>query len=365
MPRDANAPECTASDASTDSSQSVKKRKPTYLVRKAEASALEEEVRRLQAQVAVLQTQGMPAGAALAADPALQQSTATWKVLTESVKNQQLGVAAAQSLMTECSRTQFSHPLHTRIRLQTDWGERRATLVAIREQKLTNAYDYVMARSLHAADGPGQNSSEQFETDDGDVCNVGNTVVRFPGVQSLEQVFEALCFYLTNMEISISERLGHITVREDYDMIEGSAYNARIVSSDDNGVSTESNTIVFMQLVGRGDPRFGGEPCVVVASDCVDEDELYPYRPSEHARKDISGAIVMTTSREPKHALAATGEGFEGDELVVTMRRAGYLKLHRPEFPVSPLAQQELEAGIADWGPVMIKAMREILYART
>ncbi|EGZ18101.1 hypothetical protein PHYSODRAFT_354647 [Phytophthora sojae] len=155
------------------------------------------------------------------------------------------------------------------------------------------------------------------------------------------------------MEISISERLGHITVREDYDVLEGSAYNARITSSDSNGVTTESNTISFTQWFDLGDPRFGGEPCAIVAADCVDEDELYPYRPSERVRKDISGAIVLTASRQR-----------DSGELVVTMRRAGYLKLHCFQFPVSSLAQQELEAGIADWGAVMIKAMREILYAR-
>ncbi|KAG3248428.1 hypothetical protein PI124_g6908 [Phytophthora idaei] len=167
------------------------------------------------------------------------------------------------------------------------------------------------------------------------------------------------------MEISISERLGHITVREAFDMIEGSAYNARIVSSDDNGISTESNTIVFMQLIREDDLRFGGEPCVVVASDCVDEDELYAYRPSEYIRKDISGAIVMAASREQKpNSEAEESGGNESGELVVTMRRTGYLKLHRPAFPVSPLARQELEAGIADWGTVMIKAMREILYTQ-
>jgi hypothetical protein len=55
----------------------------------------------LQAQVAVLQTKGQPVGAAIAANPVLQQSTAKWKVLHDAVKNQQLGVAAAQSLMME------------------------------------------------------------------------------------------------------------------------------------------------------------------------------------------------------------------------------------------------------------------------
>ncbi|KAI9981086.1 hypothetical protein PInf_010495 [Phytophthora infestans] len=242
------------------SQSTVKKRKPTYLE---EEQALKDEILELQAQVAVLKTKGVSTGAAIAADPSQQQSTAKWKVLSNTIKSQQLG------------RTQYLHPLHSRIRLGKNWGERRATLMAMRESKLKGAYDYVMARSRFATDS--HDSNEQYETDEGDICFVGNTVVKFPGVQSLEQVFEALCFYLTNMEISISETLGHITVREDYDMVEGSAYNARIVSSDSNGISTESNTIVLMQLIREDDLRFGGEPCVVVASDCVDEDELYPY----------------------------------------------------------------------------------------
>ncbi|GMF23475.1 unnamed protein product [Phytophthora lilii] len=351
-----------------------------------EEKALKEEILQLQAQVAVLKTKGRPAGPAIAADPGLQQSAATWKVLHDLVKGQQLGVAQAQSLVMECAvsrilclsctlllriddefccweqRTQFSHPLCTRICLKQDWAGRRETLLAIREEKLRNAYEYVMARSQYGAEGPGQESNEQFETDDGDICFVGNTVVHFPGV-TLQQVFEALYFYLTNMEISISERLGHITVREDYDVIEGSAYNSRIVSNDNNGISTESNTIVFTQLIEKDDPRFGGEACAVVASDCVNEDELYPYRPSEHIRKDISGAVVLTAGREKKRSPIEREEGTDSadddGEQVVTMRRTGFLKLHRPEFPVSPLAQQELETGIADWGQEEEKALRD------
>lgn len=54
----------------------------------------------------------------------------------------------------------------------------------------------------------------------------------------------------------------------------------------------------------------------------------------------------MTASRdnEPRHEEADGGN--DSTEMVVTMRRTGYLKLHRPAFPVPPLAQQELEAGI-------------------
>ncbi|KAG6617223.1 uncharacterized protein IUM83_02684 [Phytophthora cinnamomi] len=379
MPRHQAKPQAVGSnlDDLVDSNNSPganapKKRKPTYLIRKEEEKTLRDEILQLEAQVAVLKTRGMPAGSSEAADPGMQDSKAKSKVLTNAIKQQQLGIASAQSLMAECMRTQYSNPLCTRICLKKDWGERRTTLLAMREQKLRNAYEYMMTRNSETPVGQDQNSNELLEDDNGNVFLLGSTVVTFPGVRSLRQVFEALWFYLTNMEISISERLGHITVREDYDMIEGSAYNARITSSDTNGITTESNAIVFGQLFENGDPTFGGEPCAIVASDCVDEDERYPYHLSEHVRKDISGGVVLTATRRKKQPTTGkcgqlldevepTGQD---EELVVTMRRAGYLKMHHPEFPVAPFALQELKAGIADWGQVMIKTMREVLYGQ-
>ncbi|KAF1792263.1 hypothetical protein GQ600_27334 [Phytophthora cactorum] len=90
------------SDASTDRSQSpehhaVKKRKPTYLIRKEEEKALRDEVLKLEAQVASLQTKRIPVAASM------QQVAAESKVLREVTRNQQLGVAAAQSLVLECA----------------------------------------------------------------------------------------------------------------------------------------------------------------------------------------------------------------------------------------------------------------------
>ncbi|GMF39662.1 unnamed protein product [Phytophthora fragariaefolia] len=159
------------------------------------------------------------------------------------------------------------------------------------------------------------------------------------------------------MEISISERLGHLTVRDDYDVIEGYAFNSRITSSADNGVTTESNTIGLMQFLEHGDPRFGGKSCAILTSDFVDEDERYPYRSSDHVRKDISGAILLTANA----ANADNADQTQRDQ-VVTMRRIGFIRLHCPEFPMPIPAQQELEDGIVDWGSVMIKTMRELLY---
>ncbi|KAF4028079.1 hypothetical protein GN244_ATG20263 [Phytophthora infestans] len=209
-----------------------------------------------------------------------------------------------------------------------------------------------MARSRHIVNGRDQESQDEFEADGGDVCCSGNVEIHFRRGVAKAGVRSSLPLRRQRG----NQQLGYITVREDYDVIEGSAFNSRIISSDENDVSTESNTIVFTQLFAQGNPRFGGEPCAVVASDCVDEDELYPYHGSdsgsERIRKDISGAIVLTVSRQQ-----------DKSELAVVMRRSDILKLHCPEFSLSTFAQQEPEDGIVDWGKVMITTFREVLFA--
>jgi len=347
--------------------QPKKKRKATYILRKEEQSALQQEIERLESQVAVLKTRNLPPEEAAKADPVLQRREAENAALTTVLRHQQLHVANAQSLLSRCLGDQHTHPLYTRIRLTRDWPERRATLRAIRTEKLRNAYEYIMARSSHAQPEKMQLSDERFESAQGDLCCVRFETVHFRGVESLEQVYNALIFYLTNMEISISERLGHITVRDDYDSIEGTAYNSRIASTEDCGVTTEMNAVSFPQLFGKDELGPGVGPCAIMASDCVDEDELYPYNPAERVRKDVSGAVLLTTSRrKPKHKEKRLGTttmaGGDETELVVTMRRAAFVKLHRPQFPVSPFALQELHEGIARWGDVMLKTIRSVVY---
>ncbi|KAG2877579.1 hypothetical protein PC117_g27066 [Phytophthora cactorum] len=95
--------------------------------------------------------------------------------------------------MSRCLGTQQSHPLYTRICLPKDWGKRRNKLVSIREERLRNAYDFVMDPRHYVDPAKAQYCDERFETTEGDFCGV-----RFE-------------------KISITERLGHITVRDDYE----------------------------------------------------------------------------------------------------------------------------------------------------
>lgn len=169
---------------------------------------------------------------------------------------------------------------------------------------------------------------------------------------SLRQVYDAVLFSMNNVEISICERLGHVTTRDDYDCADNSILNARIVSTNDLGVTTEVSGIMFSRFFEAAE-GFHGEPCGMLVIDSVDEDELYPYAPSERVRKDVSAAFVLTTDRLQKGS----------DELVVTLRRAAFVKLHYPEFDLSERVWQDLQQDVARWGDITTRAIRSVLYS--
>jgi len=192
-------------------------------------------------------------------------------------------------------------------------------------------------------------SDERFETANGDVCSAVFQTVHLPGVRSVKQAFDALLFSLNNAEITISERLGHVTVRDDYGGVDGKTLNARIVSTNDDGVATEINCAMMAQLFDTTADVCGGKPCGIAVINSIDGDELYPYAPSERVRKDVVAAFVLTQS----HPGGAR----------VTLRRAAFVKLHRPEFAISEAVWQEMQQEAAQWGDVVVRSIRSVLYS--
>ncbi|KAG6621989.1 uncharacterized protein IUM83_07378 [Phytophthora cinnamomi] len=327
-----------------------KRRKCTYAARREEAKELRQEVRKLESQVAVLTLRSAEPGQESEVDAMLKQAEQENAKLRDSARKKQLQVAEMQSAMSRCLGDQRTHPLHTRICLPKDWGQRKAKLMAIREEKLRNAYNFVMD-PIHFVDVDRTTCSDElFESEEGDFCGVRFDIVQFPGVKSMKQVYDAAVFYLTNMEISITERLGHITVRDDYDSVDGSLYNARVSSSVRNDITMETSSLLFPKM----DPE---EKYGIVVLDSVDEDELYPYNPANRVRKDISAAAVFSAKRNPSTKCSDCE-----DELVVTMKRSAFLRIHRPQFPLPEDTLQELSTDIMAWGDVMVKTIRSIVY---
>lgn len=197
-------------------------------------------------------------------------------------------------------------------------------------------------------------ADERFENARGDYSCLRYEVVQFSNVTSVKQVYDAYMSYLLHIEISVSEQLGHITVRDDFDVIEDRLASYRFLTKE-NGVSIETHGAIFFQYFESHELANGG-PCGVIMIDCVEDDALYPYIPNEAVRKDVIAVIVLTPHVKP------SSDGQEPDELVVTLSYGKYIKLHHSECPLAtPEAVKSMRGNITGWGDVMLKSIQDIL----
>jgi hypothetical protein len=253
------------------------------------------------------------------------------------------------SVLTQ--RAQFSVPVNIPIRLGTDPVQRRQELLSLSRLKLDTAYRFLEER-FRGVDGQQRyQDREMWTSPEGDFCVASCDLMLFHGVKSVKQVFDALQFYLVNMEISISEVLGQLTIREDIDSIDTLVSNHRLISSTDYGIVVEVNSATFSEYFEKFADH-NDEEFALLTSGFVTEDELFPYCPQERVRKNISGTVSLRPLRSPSTS----------GELVVVMRRAAFLSIEKPQFPVSDAALADLEYNVGSWGDVMIKSMRDVLY---
>uniref|UniRef100_K3X4A4 Uncharacterized protein n=1 Tax=Globisporangium ultimum (strain ATCC 200006 / CBS 805.95 / DAOM BR144) TaxID=431595 RepID=K3X4A4_GLOUD len=332
----------------TEQHGAAKARKPTHVLRKEEKASLLNTVETLESQLEFLKDR------AGLVNKGLTEKMIANDVMREAAHFQHLSVARTQSAISEYLDAQTTNPLSTCIRLGTNWDDRSETLRAVKETKLRRAYEYVAARSEMLDPFRTHCSANVCENENGDKCGSRFDSTPLEGVEGVKQVFDTLLYFLMNIEISISERLGHITVREDYDSIDNSISNYRLLS-DTNGIPIESNGIVFSKYY----PQYqlsNGAPCGIIVVDFVDDDALYPYAPSERVRKDVSAAFVLT-----QHVKTTQDSKGPKDTLVVTLSRAGFFKLHLPQFDISPYDLQDVSENGGGWGQIMIKAVKEML----
>jgi hypothetical protein len=334
------------------------KRKATYLKRKEEQATLQDEVVRLQRQVADLQSE-KDKGA-----QTLSESIDLNAALKDTLEQQRLAVATTQSLLSRQVRT--GNPLNIHIRLGRGWNERRETLQSMKDERLAQGFRYVTARFHHLDALQPHFSEERYEDAQGDYCCSRNEVIPFPGVGSMSKVFDAVKFTMNTLEISVSEQLGHITVRDDYDAVEADSFiaNYRLASGIGSGVTLELNTVAFGQYIE--DPSmFEGKPYGVLALDSVDQDDLHPYRHKECVRKVISGTVVLIPVPRRKSSTRKASSGKAGDDtdVDIVMLRSFFVKTCQPEFEVSETVNQELRDTSTRWGDVVLQTIRRIIYA--
>ncbi|KAG1690756.1 hypothetical protein DVH05_027805 [Phytophthora capsici] len=314
-----------------------RKRVPTYVVRKEEARALTAEIKALEQQLFVLQdTQN---------GGDIQLTTAKNVALQKLISLQQLALASTSSMLSNHISSQTENPIKMHIHLPKQWAARRETLVGLREPKFRQCRDYLDARCRDLDMAKDQLSQQRYEDPDGNSVYQIFKVTHFRG-KSLKQVFDALLFFMFNMEISISETLGDITVRDDYDTIDNELYisNHRLVSKHD-GVTSEVNAATFAQCF----TELGSSSFAMVASESIDQDDLHPYNSSEYVRRDVSAAVLLSEEKS-------------GDEEVgVVLRGIFFMKIYKPNFDVPEQTLTDVQERTAQWPNVMLRSVREMI----
>ncbi|ETI35163.1 hypothetical protein F441_18332 [Phytophthora nicotianae CJ01A1] len=351
-----------------------KRRRPSYLVRQDEVKRLQTQLQVLQRQLKRLQARPRSARAQILDVVGANNS------LRDVIHGQQLAVAGARSMLAGMQERQTGSPLCRHIHLPREWWERRQVLLSLKSDMITRGCQYVVARSQHLDLMKPQLMDHRYEDAQGNFCCERFEFFHFTGVQSIKQVFEAIKYFMLNMEITISEALGHTTVREDYDTVDDgtSLWNYRLLSTDSHGITSEVNKVVLTEYFDES-VQMGGEPCAVVVTDSVDVDNLYPYNPQERVRRDISATTVLTEMKRKKQKRSMSTESEqsnesgndrrtsdgddmlnegEEDELVVVMQRVAFMKMHKPEFEISRSAMRSLKEGIASWGEVEVQSIR-------
>lgn len=225
-----------------------------------------------------------------------------------------------------------------------------------RSRRLRRAKQFFESRRPKLSACPVVREEHRFETSTGDFCASRFSAFHFKGIYSTQRVFDLLRFYMSNVEISMTEKMGYLTVRENEDCcVEGIAQN-RLVSTLHSGAKMESNSILFSEFK-EADADFPGSPEYgMIVIDTVDSDERYPYRSTDRVRKEITGIMEVRS-----HTKRSLGIG-NSDERVTVLTRWMYSKLHRPEFPITTDDWIELRDVMDRWGRSIQLTLMESLF---
>ncbi|OWZ09061.1 hypothetical protein PHMEG_00018294 [Phytophthora megakarya] len=276
---------------------------------------------------------------------ATEHQVAESRQLKKMIQMHQNAMLAAQSAFVEFSTLRSHNPLESYIHLNKDTAARRSEVFALKDSQLQRAKKFLKQR-MELVTNPNQPFHEEsgYMTEEGHYIATKLEVHQFVGVKSVKQVFDALEFYFLNLEITTTKLGEDLTVREDSNDLESSNTNPmmhhRLVTTLSNGSMIEKNAIKFFQYDEVGEDGEG--PSGFMAEVPVDEDDLYPYSPTERLRKDTSAAMKILSFTRKKETCDD-----DETELVVVLTRWLRLKLHHSEIKLSSHVLQEVQRSVS------------------
>ncbi|GLE11850.1 hypothetical protein PINS_up024594 [Pythium insidiosum] len=327
-----------------------KKRKPTHTVRKEEKAELLHEIALLEERVAFLRGQlhgDSPIDDVVDDDTQpsngerqqqRQRQRQSHARLRDTVHEQQLALAHVRSMQTQLLVRDLAWPIRSFVHLGRDPTQRLKTLHALHRRLVRNARQYVLERTRHLDVTQPHVAYENFVNATGDRCSLRLALCQFPARHSVRDVLLATTFYTANLEISLTDSAGHITIRENEDVGDAHVSQHRLLTTTPQGVEVEANVVMFSHWDEADD--WG-----LVIGTFVDVDELYPYRPDERLRHDATAVMMFSRER---------------DECII-MRRWGALRLHyqSPTLRIAPDTLDAVRDNVFQWGNALTTSLYE------
>ncbi|KAE9005665.1 hypothetical protein PR003_g19409 [Phytophthora rubi] len=352
-----------------------KPRKRTYYMRKEELAVLSKEYEKLQAEMQKYRQQND----VLVDRERMRRQEEENRDIRQVIHSQRLAFANTQSMIAQYMRVQEHSPFETFIQLGKDPVERHVILLSMKKKKLHDALQFLVARRRFMDPSTPFSDNQKFENAHGDFCYMGFDVTPFAGIRSARTVFDVLLNFSYNLEISLSELLGDITIRENDDHWDPSVSQQRLVTNVANLAEMETNNAMFSEYHERNGPAAlgvelpdewkdlgatgHGDELGVLAIDFVNEDELYPYNPGHRIRQDVTVLMLLSTCTRPK-ARPASYTGPIEMERVVILTRWSLLRIRKSSIHLPFEATQRIRNGIEQVGEAMLNNVRYALNPR-
>ncbi|EGZ12041.1 hypothetical protein PHYSODRAFT_562992 [Phytophthora sojae] len=307
---------------------------------------LEEEKKQLEARIKDLEERAD----ILRPREALRLRQHTNKVLRDVLHAQRRAFAGAASIVAHHFREKSTGPFDTPTRLSKDPVKREAELLEMRKQRLSCAYEFMREMLKFMDVTLDFTEQKKFTATNGDFCSERFEIVPLPQARSVKRVFDAVEAFVSNMEISMSEVDGDITIREnDEPRLSTTCPVAqhRFVTTVANMVQMDTNNAAFAEY---RPPGSGEEEVGFSINDVIDEDELYPYKPETRVRQDVT-VIIMVSRQQDK----------EGRPLIV-FSRWWSLRLRKSHIHVPRAIAQRISNGLDSVSASMLAAAERADY---
>ncbi|CEG39366.1 uncharacterized protein PHALS_09617 [Plasmopara halstedii] len=335
-----------------------KYRKSTINVRKEEMAGLLVELSRLQAEMEQIKSRAFAVCVGMEARSPAELQCAN-RVLRRAIQTQQLEHTKIHAIMSEYSlfNLKIGSPIHRPIHLQKDTHARRATLLALKRKALDEGAKFINDRRPRVDPLKPMREDHGYEAPNGDFYATYISTMQFEN--TVKQVFDILLGYLSSIEITVSEKLGNVTIREDDDNVAPGIVQNRLVSTTTGGLRMESNTVHFARYEPGNDDSGPQNGYGILVADYVDDDDLNPYHPHERIRRNFS-AVLELTSYPIRHGVRTRSKNTSAGRVVVLTRWV-HSKVYHPEYEIPQSGWHEMRDNTERWIQTLHHAMMERL----